>query len=96
MQETVSKDISVSGLEIRVKGESVDRFLIEGKPVIPNRIYRVAVPDSIVNDKEYALLSSATEFANSRRFLREVIGWCFSSQRTTLKPDGGRIIREQQ
>ncbi|MBI4803447.1 MAG: bifunctional metallophosphatase/5'-nucleotidase [Elusimicrobia bacterium] len=96
IEETVSKDISVSGLQVRMKGQSVDSLLIEGTPLAANRIYRVAVPDSIVNDKDYTLLSSATEFANSHRFLREVIGWCFSRRRTALKPAGGRIIREQQ
>lgn len=93
VQEMISKDISVSGLDIRVKGDAVDGLLIEGRPVAPNHIYHVAVPDSIVNDKEYTLLSSATEFANSRTLLREAVRWCFSKYRTVPKPTGGRIVR---
>ncbi|MBU2572958.1 MAG: 5'-nucleotidase C-terminal domain-containing protein [Elusimicrobia bacterium] len=95
VEETISKDISVSGIEAHMRGRTVDRLLINGRPLFPNRIYRLAVPDSMVNDKEYTLLSSATEFANSRRSLREVLGWCFSRQKTVPKPGGARIIREQ-
>jgi len=91
--ETVSGDISVSGMEIRMQGPGVDRLMIEGEPVRPGQIYRVAVPDSIVNDKDYSLLSSATEFANSKRLLREVLGWCFSRRTVTPKPDLERITR---
>lgn len=93
--ENVSRDISVSGMEIRMQGPAVERLSIGGEPVRPDRIYRVAVPDAIVNDKDYSLLSNATEFANSRRFLREVLGWCFSRQAVTPKPDLNRIIRTE-
>ena len=91
--ETVSGDISVSGMEIRMQGTGVDRLMLGGEPVRPERIYRVAVPDSIVNDNDYSLLSSATEFANSKRLLREVLGWCFSRQAVTPKPDINRITK---
>ena len=95
IEETVAKDISVSGMEVRLRGPAVEQLLIEGLPIKPDHIYRIAVPDSIVNDKDYSLLSSATEFANSRRFLREVLGWCFSRQTVTPKPDIIRITRAQ-
>jgi len=91
--ETVSRDISVSGMEIRMQGAGVERLLIGGEPVRPGHIYHIAVPDSIVNDRDYSLLSSATEFANSKRFLREVLGWCFSRRAVTPKPDLNRITR---
>ncbi len=93
--ETVSGDISVSGMEIGMQGPGVDRLMINGEPVRRDRIYRVAVPDSIVNDKDYSLLSSATEFANSKRLLREVLGWCFSRQAVTPKPDLNRITKAE-
>ena len=91
--ETVSRDISVSGMEIRMQGPAVERLSIGGEPVRPDHIYRIAVPDAIVNDKDYSLLSSATEFVNSKRFLREVLGWCFSRNAVTPKPDLNRITR---
>ena len=93
IEETASGDISVSGMEIRMRGTAVEQLLIEGSPVKTDHIYRLAVPDSIVNDRDYSLLSSATEFANSRRFLREVLGWCFARQAVTPKPDLVRITR---
>ncbi len=95
IEETALGDISVSGMEIRMRGAAVEQLLIEGAPVKPDHIYRLAVPDSIVNEKDYSLLSSATEFANSRRFLRDVLGWCFSRQAVTPKPDLVRITRDQ-
>ena len=95
VEETASRDISVSGMEIWMRGPVVERLLIDGSPVKPDHVYRIAVPDSIVNDKDYSLLSNATEFANSRRFLREVLGWCFSRQTVTPKPDTGRISRRK-
>ena len=93
VEEMASRDICVSGMEVRMRGPSVERLLIEGSPVKADHIYRIAVPDAIVTDKDYSLLSSATEFANSKRFLREVLGWCFSRQTVTSKPDLGRITR---
>ena len=93
MEETASGDISVAGMEIRMRGAALELMLIEGAPVKPDHIYRIAVPDSIVTDKDYSLLASATEFANSRRFLREVLGWCFSRRTVTPKPDLIRITR---
>ena len=95
VEETAAGDISVSGMKIQMRGAAVEQLLIEGSPVKPDHIYRIAVPDSIVNDKDYSLLSSATEFANSRRLLRDVLGWCFSRQAVTPKPDLDRIIRSK-
>ncbi len=95
MEGPASDDISVSGMEIRMRGPAVELMMIEGSPVKPDHIYRIAVPDSIVTDKDYSLLASATEFANSKRFLREVLGWCFSRQTVTPKPDLIRITRTQ-
>lgn len=97
IEEASSGGISVSGMEIRMRGQSVERLLIEGAPADPDRIYRLAVPDSIVNDEDLSLLSSATEFANSRRPLREVLGWCFSRRAVTPGPgpDPGRLTRSE-
>ena len=51
------------------------------------------MPDSLVTGRDNPLLSSAMEFANSRRYLREVVGWCFSRQGSFARPAGGRIVR---
>lgn len=95
IEEMAFRDICVSGMEVLMQGPAVERLLIEGSPVKADRIYHIAVPDSIVNDRDYSLLSSATEFANSKRFLREVLGWCFSRRTVTLTPDLNRITRSQ-
>ncbi len=87
-------DISVSGLRLSLKDGVVEKTETEAGPLVPGRIYRLAVPDSLVSGKEHSILSSAMEFANSRRYLREVIGWCLSRQKTYPRPEGGRIKRE--
>lgn len=91
IEELTPGSISVSGMRIRMQGAAVERLTIEDSPVNPDHIYRVAVPDSIVNDDDYSLLAHATEFANSNRFLREVVGWCFSRQTVTPTPEIDRI-----
>gem|GEM_PF-807574 len=92
--ENISGDISVSGMEIGFRGAGIEKLEIEGEPVRPGRIYRIAVPDAIVTDQDFSLLASATEFANSRRSLREVLGWCFSRRTVPPGPDRKRITRE--
>jgi len=87
------EDISVSGLRLFLKAGVLERAESESGPLVPGHIYKLAVPDSLVSGRENPLLSSAIEFANSRRYLREVVGWCFSRQRSFSRPAGGRIIR---
>jgi 2',3'-cyclic-nucleotide 2'-phosphodiesterase (5'-nucleotidase family) len=87
------RDISVSGLKVFIKDGALDRVESDGGPLVPARVYHLAVPDSLVTGRDNPLLSSAMEFANSRRYLREVIGWCFSRQKTFSRPEGDRIIR---
>ena len=84
-------EISVSGLRLFLKDGALERAESDGGPLVPGHIYRLAVPDSLVSGRENPLLSSAMEFANSRRYLREVVGWCFSRQSSFSKPAGGRI-----
>jgi 2',3'-cyclic-nucleotide 2'-phosphodiesterase (5'-nucleotidase family) len=93
IEETAYGSVSVSGMQVQMRGSAVERLTIEGSPINPDHIYRIAVPDSIVNDDDYCLLAHATEFANSKRFLREVIGWCFSRQTVTPKPDLIRVTK---
>jgi len=86
-------ELSVSGLRLFLKGGVLERAETDSGPLVPGHIYKLAVPDSLVIGRENPLLSSAMEFANSRRHLREVVGWCFSRQKSFSRPAGGRIVR---
>lgn len=86
-------EISVSGLRLFLKDGILERAESESGPLAAGHVYRLAVPDSLVTGRENPLLSSAMEFANSRRYLREVVGWCFSRQKSFGSPAGGRIVR---
>lgn len=48
----------------------------DGQPIQPGRLYRVAIPDSMVSEKEHTILSTAMEFANSRHPVRNTMRWC--------------------
>ncbi len=85
--------ISVSGLRLFARDGALERVETERGPLQPARVYRLAVPDSFVGGRDNPVLSSAMEFANSRRPLREVISWCFSRQRSIPRPAGARITR---
>lgn len=86
-------DITVSGLRLFLKDGAVERTEAENGPLVPGHIYRLAVPDSLTGGREHAVLSNAMEFANSRRYLREVVSWCFSRQKSIPRPEGSRIVR---
>lgn len=86
-------EIGVAGLQLFYKDGVFDHAGTGRGPLVPGHVYRLAVPDSFVGGKDNPVLSSAMEFANSRRYLREVIGWCFARQRAYGRPEGGRIVR---
>ncbi|HCC48158.1 MAG TPA: hypothetical protein DEQ38_08625 [Elusimicrobia bacterium] len=86
-------ELSVSGLKLFLRDGALEKAETETGPLVPGRVYHVAVPDSLVTGRENPVLSSAMEFANSRRHLREVVGWCFSRQSSFSRPAGGRIIK---
>ncbi len=88
-------EISVSGLKLFLKDGVLDRVESDGGPLVPAKVYHLAVPDSLVGTRENSLLSSAMEFSNSRRYLREVVGWCFSRQKAYGRPEGGRIVKAE-
>lgn len=88
-------EISVSGLKLFLKDGVLEKTESDGAPLVPARVYHLAVPDSLVGNRENSLLSSAMEFSNSRRYLREVIGWCFSRQKAYGKPEAGRIVKAE-
>ncbi|KAF0126909.1 MAG: 5'-nucleotidase domain-containing protein [Elusimicrobia bacterium] len=48
----------------------------DGQPIQPGRLYRVAIPDSMVSETEYTILSTAMEFSNSRHPVRDTLRWC--------------------
>ncbi|PIU19720.1 MAG: hypothetical protein COT18_06025 [Elusimicrobia bacterium CG08_land_8_20_14_0_20_59_10] len=86
-------EISVSGLKLFLKDGALERAETKTGPLVPAKAYHLAVPDSMVNGREHTVLTNAMEFANSRRRLREIVGWCFSRKRTLSRPEGGRIVR---
>jgi 2',3'-cyclic-nucleotide 2'-phosphodiesterase (5'-nucleotidase family) len=87
-------EVSVSGLKVFLKDGVFERAETETGPLAPAHVYRLAVPDSFVGGRDNPVLSSAMEFANSRRSLRDVIGWCFSRQKSFSRPGGARIVRD--
>lgn len=88
-------EISVSGLKLFLKDGVLEKVESDGGPLVPAKVYHLAVPDSLVGARENSLLSSAMEFSNSRRYLREVVGWCFSRQKAYGRPEGGRIVKAE-
>ncbi len=48
----------------------------DGQPIQPGRLYRVAIPDSMVSESDHAILSTAMEFANSKHPVRDTLRWC--------------------
>ncbi|PKM96717.1 MAG: hypothetical protein CVU79_12090 [Elusimicrobia bacterium HGW-Elusimicrobia-3] len=89
-------EISVSGLKLFLRDSALERAESETGPLVPGRVYHLAVPDSLVSGRDNPVLSSAMEFANSRRPLREVISWCFSLRSSFAKPAGGRVIKAEK
>lgn len=85
-------EVSVSGLTLYMKEGGLDRVEGRSGPLVPGKIYHLAVPDSLVGSGEQTLLSTALEFANSKRFLREIVGWCFSSRRNLEPQKEPRIV----
>ncbi|HNW45754.1 MAG TPA: hypothetical protein PKI19_14740, partial [Elusimicrobiales bacterium] len=85
---------SVSGLRLFIKGGTLERVEAAAGPLTPAKVYHIAVPDSLVSGKENSVLSNAMEFANSKRYLREIVGWCLSSRKKFEKPEGGRIVHK--
>lgn len=83
--------IAVSGLRLHLRDGAVERVSTESGPLVPGRIYRLAVPDTLASGRDNPVLSSAMEFANSRRGLRDVIRWYFSLRSVHEAPEGGRI-----
>ncbi|MEI7527975.1 MAG: 5'-nucleotidase C-terminal domain-containing protein [Elusimicrobiota bacterium] len=83
-------EFSVSGLKLFMKDGALERVETAAGPLTAGKVYHLAVPDSLVSGKETAVLSNAMEFANSRRYLREIIGWCFSSRKPLIRMENGR------
>lgn len=89
-------EISVSGLKLFLRDSALERAESETGPLVPGRVYHLAVPDSLVSGRDNPVLSSAMEFANSRRPLREVISWCFSLRSSFARPAGGRVVQVEK
>ena len=65
-----------------------------GDSIKPDKIYQIAVPDSMITDGNTSLLANAAEFANSKNPTRNVIRWCTAS-RYTFTPATERMIRKK-
>lgn len=87
------RELAVAGLQLFYKDGQLERAGTGRGPLLPAHVYRLAVTDAFMGGKDNPVLSNAMEFANSRRYLREVVGWCFSRQRSYGRPQGGRIVR---
>ena len=74
-------EFSVSGLRLFLKDGTLERVEAASGPLIPAKVYHLAVPDSLVTGRESSVLSNAMEFANSKRYLREIVGWCLTSRK---------------
>lgn len=85
-------EFSVSGLRLFLKDGALERVESAAGPLVPAKVYHLAVPDSLVSGKENSVLSNAMEFANSKRYLREIVGWCLTSRKKFEKPEGGRVV----
>ncbi|OGS11640.1 MAG: hypothetical protein A2234_01595 [Elusimicrobia bacterium RIFOXYA2_FULL_58_8] len=88
-------EFSVSGLRLFMKDGVLERTESAGGPLVSSRVYHLAVPDSIVSGRENSVLSNAMEFSNSKRYLREIVGWCLSSRKVFSAPEGGRVVRNE-
>ncbi|MBI4655664.1 MAG: bifunctional metallophosphatase/5'-nucleotidase [Elusimicrobia bacterium] len=93
LNEHLKTGISVSGIEAVVENGGISRARINSRELAANRIYKAAVADSMIQ-KNPEMLSEALEFANSRRYLREIMAWCVSRNRTIEKPEGDRITEQ--
>lgn len=82
--------ITVSGLKLYLRDGAVERAEAEKGRLVPGRIYRLAVPDTLASGRDNPLLFRAMEFANSRRSLRSVMRWCFGLRSVHAVPEGGR------
>ena len=84
---------TVSGLKLYYSKDKVlEKTESAAGPLKADKIYQVAVPDSMITAENTSLLANAAEFANSRRPTRDVIRWCTAS-RYTFTPYTERIIQ---
>ena len=95
LEDKVLSDISVSGLKIIAGENGIKSVETDSGPLVPGRVYHLAVPDSIVNNADYPILPNAMEFANSKRSLREILGWCFSLRKISA-PAPSQQLRQHR
>ncbi|MDA8129916.1 MAG: 5'-nucleotidase C-terminal domain-containing protein [Elusimicrobia bacterium] len=85
--------ITVSGLKLYLRGQALEKTEGENGPLVPGRVYHLAVPDSLASGRDNPVLSSAMEFANSKHRVRDAVRWCLARQGVTGPPAGGRLVR---
>lgn len=77
------------------QGKKIRDVYVGGVPLSPNRVYRLAAPDFMLAAGDgHGVLSNAVEFVNTRRFVREILGWCVGRERALLVPESGRWIKQ--
>ena len=87
---------TVSGLKLYYTKDGIlEKAEGAAGPLKADKIYQVAVPDSMITAENNSLLANAAEFANSKRPTRDVIRWCTAS-RYTFTPFTERIIKSSR
>ena len=89
-------EFTVSGLRLFYSwnGKLEKAESATGESIKPDKIYQIAVPDSMITDGNTYLLANAAEFANSKNPTRNVIQWCTAS-RYNFNPETERMIRKK-
>lgn len=71
---------TVSGLNLFISKDNVlKKIQNDFEPLNDDKIYHIAVPDSMVSSNNASLLANASEFANSKKPTRDVIRWCIGN-----------------
>ena len=87
---------TVSGLKLHYSKDGIfEKAEGTSGSLKPDKIYQIAVPDSMITDGNTSLLANAAEFANSKRPTRDVIRWC-SASRYVFTPYTERIIHKKK
>ena len=89
-------NFTASGIKLHYSKEgNFEKAELPAGTLRGDKIYQIAVPDSMITDGNTFLLANAAEFANSKRPVRDVIRWCTAS-RYVFAPHNERVIRKKK
>lgn len=91
LQSLIPGTYAVSGLKIFYYNNTVSRVESLAGPIIADKLYHVAIPDSMINSTNVNFLANASEFSNTQRPTRSIMQWCVGS-RYTFTPHTQRIF----